>query len=177
MKTLWQQKGKDFGAEWFFNFTAAEDRQYDLPLIPYDILSNIAQVHVLLESGLISKQDLTILSDNLQELYTDWKNGKFTLTDADEDVHSATERALTERTGETGKKIHAGRSRNDLVLSDIRLFAKVELRSLISEWLEIAGILLPKRLIRKVFFSPVIHIPNLLCLIRRIPGLPVILKL
>ncbi len=154
MKTLWQQKGKDFGAEWFFNFTAAEDRQYDLPLIPYDILSNIAQVHVLLESGLISKQDFTILSDNLQELYADWENGKFTLTDADEDVHSATERALTESTGETGKKIHAGRSRNDLVLSDIRLFAKVELRSIISEWLEIAGILTAKAIDQKGIFFP-----------------------
>lgn len=154
MKTLWQQKGKDFGADWFFNFTAAEDRQYDKPLIPYDILSNIAQVHVLYDSGLISKQDFTILSDALQELHKDWSVGHFSLTDADEDVHSATERALTERTGETGKKIHAGRSRNDLVLSDIRLFAKTELRSILKEWLEITTILASKAEEQKGIFFP-----------------------
>lgn len=154
MKTLWQQKGKDFGAEWFFKFTAEEDRRYDKPLIPYDILSNIAQVYVLQDSGLISKQDFTILSEALQELYTDWEKGRFTLTDADEDVHSATERALTERAGDTGKKIHAGRSRNDLVLSDIRLFAKTELRSVIKEWLELAAILSTKSIEQKGIFFP-----------------------
>ena len=154
MKTLWQQQGKDFGADWFFNFTAAEDRQYDIPLIPYDIISNLAQAQVLLDSGLITIDDFTILSKALRELFNDYQQGSFTLTDMDEDVHSATERALTERTGDVGKKIHAGRSRNDLVLSDIRLFVKVELRSVVKEWLEIAAVLQDKSEQQKGIYFP-----------------------
>lgn len=141
MKTLWQQQGKNFGADWFFDFTAAEDRTYDIPLIPYDILSNIAQVHVLDEAGLLSGNDKEVLISDLQGIFKQWEKGEFSLTDADEDVHSATERALTEAAGDTGKKIHAGRSRNDLVLSDIRLYTKVMLQSVVSEWIQVINIL------------------------------------
>lgn len=154
MSPLWQQSGKDFGADWFFDFTAAEDRRYDHFLVPYDILSNQAQVRSLRKMGLISGDEEKELAGELSSLFGQWEAGKFGLTDADEDVHSAVEQYLTRQCGETGKKIHAGRSRNDLVLSDIRLYLKSELRLVMDQWLEMARLMQEKSEAYKGIFFP-----------------------
>lgn len=154
MKTLWQHPSKQYGSDWFFNFTAAEDRIYDHFLIPYDVFSNIAQVLGLHKISLVNKDEKNLLLSKLRDIYHLWEKNQFQLEDSDEDVHSAIEKYITEECGDTGKKIHAGRSRNDLILSDIRLYAKVQLRAIFEQWIQIADILKQKAIENKGIFFP-----------------------
>ncbi|HKJ46639.1 MAG TPA: lyase family protein [Balneolales bacterium] len=154
MKTLWQHSNKPYGSDWFFNFTAAEDRLYDEFLIPYDVFSNIAQVMGLHKISLLNGNEKDELLDKLREIYQLWDNNEFHLNETDEDVHSAIEKYLTSKCGDTGKKIHAGRSRNDLILSDIRLYTKVQLRDIFSQWLQITDILKDKTANNHGIFFP-----------------------
>jgi len=127
---IWSKKGNESeGRDWFFEFTARADRELDRNLVPYDLLTNMAQARALHRVGIISEADRDQLIDTLRELWTAWESGTQIVTDADEDVHSAVERLLTESLGEVGKRIHTGRSRNDQVLCDMRLY----LRDQISE--------------------------------------------
>ncbi len=137
MKTVWQKDDKQVHSAWFFEFTAAEDRLYDEELIPYDIICNIAQVHVLHRAKLLDEKDTNLLLQELRNLYHLWEKGKFSLTKADEDVHSAIERHLTDHLGDAGKKIHAGRSRNDLVIADTRLHSKENIRKIMDKWISV----------------------------------------
>lgn len=142
MKTIWQKTADATGAgDWFYEFTAAEDRQFDHHLIPYDIFTNLAQARMLEKVGIFNQEESTNTASALIKLYSEWERGSYQLSNDDEDVHSAIEKYLTQELGNAGKKIHTGRSRNDQVLNDIRLFLKQEIRSVASTWLSIAGLL------------------------------------
>lgn len=142
MKTIWQKTTDASGAgDWFYEFTAAEDRRFDDHLIPFDIFTNLAQASMLEKAGIFHGDEAEKTGEVLRKLYQNWEKGSYRLDDDDEDVHSAVEKNLTRELGDTGKKIHTGRSRNDQVLTDIRLFLKQEIRSTASAWLSIAGLL------------------------------------
>ena len=142
MSKLWDKKqGKQVDRTWFFEFTASEDRAYDDYLIPFDIKCNLAQNAMLHKIGIMPDVEFASIHSALVGYYDDWKIGKFYLTDEDEDVHSAIENRLTSDCGDAGKKIHTGRSRNDQVQTDIRLFTKSKLMDVVQDWLQIAEIL------------------------------------
>ena len=108
-------------------FTAGKDKELDLLLAPYDILGTMAHVTMLESVGLLSKQDLDLLLPALRELYAEAQQGHFVIEDGIEDVHSQVELMLTRQLGEVGKKVHTGRSRNDQVLVDLKLFTRAEI--------------------------------------------------
>ena len=109
---------------------------FDYRLAPYDLRSSLAHLSVLLKSGLISSEDASKIEKVIHELMDEVASGNFGINDSDEDIHSALERAMTERIGEVGGKLRAGRSRNDQVATDLRLFAidhMLQIANLISE--------------------------------------------
>ncbi|MBR5855211.1 MAG: argininosuccinate lyase [Paludibacteraceae bacterium] len=112
-------------------FTVGQDKELDLLLAPYDILGTMAHVTMLESVGLLSKQDLDILLPALRELYTKAQAGHFVIEEGIEDVHSQVELMLTRQLGEVGKKVHTGRSRNDQVLVDLKLFTRAEIEKTI----------------------------------------------
>jgi argininosuccinate lyase len=111
-------------------FTVGRDRELDLHLALYDIQGSLAHIRMLTSIGLIEQQELPQLSAALKDIYQTVLDGDFTIEDGVEDVHSQVEMLLTERLGEMGKKIHSGRSRNDQVLVDLRLFFRAEMRAI-----------------------------------------------
>ena len=106
------------------SFTVGKDRELDLLLAPYDILGSIAHTTMLEKVGLLSAEDLAAILPELRKLYKDASEGNFHIDGDVEDVHSQVEAELTRRIGEAGKKIHTGRSRNDQVLVDLKLFSR-----------------------------------------------------
>lgn len=111
-------------------FTVGRDRELDLQLALYDIQGSLAHIRMLTSIGLIEEDELPQLSAALKEIYQTVLNGDFTIEDGVEDVHSQVEMLLTQRLGEMGKKIHSGRSRNDQVLVDLRLFFRAEMQAI-----------------------------------------------
>jgi len=111
-------------------FTVGNDRELDLVLAPYDVIGNIAQAKMLAKVGLITEGEATELVQALDEIMSDIQKGDFTIEDSFEDVHSKVEYLLIEKLGDTGKKIHTARSRNDQVLTDIHLYLKAELETI-----------------------------------------------
>ena len=105
-------------------FTIGKDRELDLRLAPFDILGTIAHITMLAQVGLLPREDLDRLLPELKALYRDAAEGRFVIEDGNEDVHSHVELLLTRRLGDIGKKVHTGRSRNDQVLVDLKLFAR-----------------------------------------------------
>lgn len=120
------------------DFTVGRDRELDLHLAPFDILGSMAHIIMLESVGLLGKEELPILLAKLKELYKIAASGKFVIEDGVEDVHSQIELMLTKDLGDLGKKIHSGRSRNDQVLLDLKLF----IRSAISEIVENTSVLI-----------------------------------
>jgi argininosuccinate lyase len=96
----------------------------DIRLLGHDAAATKAHARVLLDAGLLTKEDVEAIDDALDELVEGWKEGRLVPDPSDEDVHSLVERVLTERVGDLGKRIHAGRSRNDLVATDLRLWCR-----------------------------------------------------
>ena len=109
------------------NFTVGKDKELDLLLATHDILGTIAHVTMLEHVGLLSKEDLEVLLPALRTLYKEAEAGNFVIEDGIEDVHSQVELMLTRQLGEVGKKVHTGRSRNDQVLVDLKLFTRAEI--------------------------------------------------
>ena len=109
------------------SFTVGKDKELDLQLAPHDILGTMAHVTMLEHVGLLSKEDLALLLPALVALYKEAKAGRFVIEDGIEDVHSQVELLLTRQLGEVGKKVHTGRSRNDQVLVDLKLFTRAEI--------------------------------------------------
>ena len=109
-------------------FTVGKDRELDLLLARYDILGSIAYSAMLCKIGMLSEQETKELHCELREIYTLAERAEFTIEEGVEDVHSQVELMLTRKLGDTGKKIHSGRSRNDQVLLDLKLFTRHELR-------------------------------------------------
>ncbi len=114
-------------------FTVGRDREMDLMLAEADVLGSLAHTRMLESVGLLDKADLELVQAELKNIYAEIREGKFTIDEGVEDVHSQVEFMLTERIGDAGKKIHSGRSRNDQVLVDLKIFMRSELIKLSSE--------------------------------------------
>ena len=114
-------------------FTVGKDREMDLYLAPFDILGTMAHITMLESVGLLPKEDLKPLLTELKSLYKTAMAGEFVIEEGVEDVHSQVEMILTAKLGELGKKVHSGRSRNDQVLLDIKLFIRYKLQEIIEE--------------------------------------------
>ena len=112
-------------------FTVGRDREMDLYLAPYDVLGSIAHITMLEQIGLLEKEELTRLTAELKAIYARCKRGEFVIEDGVEDVHSQVELLLTRKLGYIGKKIHSGRSRNDQVLLDVKLFIRHRLKGIV----------------------------------------------
>ena len=108
-------------------FTVGRDRELDLFLAPYDIMGTAAHIRMLAKVGLLPGEDLEKLLPELQSLYVDAKEGRFVIEPDVEDVHSQVELMLTRNRGDVGKKVHTGRSRNDQVLVDLKLYARARI--------------------------------------------------
>lgn len=111
-------------------FTVGDDRNLDLRLARYDVQGSMAHIKMLQKIGLLSQEELDVLLPALNDIVESIERGEFTIAEGVEDVHSQVEFMLTERLGDIGKKIHSGRSRNDQVLVDLKLFFRDELRSI-----------------------------------------------
>lgn len=135
MATLWN-KGTS-ATERVENFTVGNDRQLDLRLAAYDIQGSKAHIQMLESIGLLSTEELQSLSAALDRIEATVRDGSFVLEDDVEDIHSQIELNLTRELGQTGKKIHSGRSRNDQVLVDIKLFLRDELLKMREETLQL----------------------------------------
>lgn len=109
-------------------FTVGRDRELDLYLARYDVLGSMAHITMLASIGLLEPQELDALLRELKNIYALCERGKFVIEDGIEDVHSQVELMLTRSLGDVGKKIHSGRSRNDQVLVDLKLFTRDSLR-------------------------------------------------
>ncbi|MNJ97296.1 Argininosuccinate lyase [compost metagenome] len=103
-------------------FTVGKDRELDLQMAAFDVLGSLAHVEMLESIGLLTADELAEIQKELKNIYTEIAAGKFVIEDTVEDVHSQVEWLLTQRIGEAGKKIHSGRSRNDQVLVDLKLY-------------------------------------------------------
>lgn len=103
-------------------FTVGKDRELDLQMAAFDVLGSLAHVEMLESIGLLTADEFKAIQKELKNIYADIEAGKFTIDDTVEDVHSQVEWLLTQRIGDAGKKIHSGRSRNDQVLVDLKLF-------------------------------------------------------
>ncbi len=114
-------------------FTVGNDRELDLKLARYDVEGTLAHIEMLQSIGLLEADELSLLKTELKHIAEDIDRGEFTIEEGIEDVHSEVEHLLTERLGAVGKKIHSGRSRNDQVLVDLKLFYREELRQLASQ--------------------------------------------
>jgi argininosuccinate lyase len=125
---LWQKEGTPTEstaiAEQIERFTVGRDRELDLYLAPFDVLGNLAHARMLETIGLISSDELGMMNDELKGIYQQIEQGEFVIEDGIEDVHSQVELMLTRTLGDVGKKIHSGRSRNDQVLVDLKLFTR-----------------------------------------------------
>ena len=111
-------------------FTVGRDREMDLYLAKYDVLGSIAHITMLESIGLLEKEELKPLLDELKNIYELCEKGEFVIEDGIEDVHSQVELMLTRKLGDMGKKIHSGRSRNDQVLVDLKLFTRHQLKEI-----------------------------------------------
>ena len=112
-------------------FTIGRDTEMDFFLAEFDVLGSLAHIKMLESIGLLTATELVLLSDALCEIYQDIKVGKFEIESGSEDVHTQVELMLTRKLGDVGKKIHSGRSRNDQVLLDLKLFTRSEIRTVV----------------------------------------------
>jgi argininosuccinate lyase len=126
MAKLWQ-KNTDVNTE-IEKFTVGKDRDLDLFLAPFDVLGSIAHTQMLASIGLLTQKEFDVLREELKNIFIEIEEGKFIIENGVEDVHSQVEFLLTKRLGEAGKKIHSGRSRNDQVLLDLKLFTRSALQ-------------------------------------------------
>lgn len=136
-ETLWN-KGKE-ATNKVEDFTVGNDRILDMRLARYDVEGSLAHIKMLQSIGLLTDEELERLTAGLEEILGEIKDGKFRLEDTVEDIHSQVELLLTRRLGGIGKKIHSGRSRNDQVLVDVKLFLKDEVLKFREEVLVLFG--------------------------------------
>lgn len=126
---LWQKKTV-VNAE-IEKYTVGRDREMDLYLAPYDVLGSIAHITMLESIGLLTADEFVRLTAELRKIYEVAERGEFEIEEGVEDVHSQVELMLTRELGDIGKKIHSGRSRNDQVLVDLKLFMRAEIKTLV----------------------------------------------
>lgn len=131
MSKLWQEEHSANELSKNVNqFTVGDDYILDQRLVPYDIQASKAHASGLVTAGILNEEEVNHLHEALNKLLAKWDNGDFTIKQEQEDGHTAIEQFLVDELGETGKKIHAGRSRNDQVLVAMRLFEKDTLRKI-----------------------------------------------
>ena len=128
---LWQ-KNVELNKE-IEKFTVGKDRELDVFLAPYDVLGSMAHITMLESINLLTSSELEVLLKELKNIYRLAESGKFVIEDGVEDVHSQVELMLTRKLGDAGKKIHSGRSRNDQVLVDLKLFSRAGIHSIAQE--------------------------------------------
>ncbi|MEG1664485.1 MAG: argininosuccinate lyase [Mucinivorans sp.] len=128
-KKLWQKDIASTGA--VENFTVGADRELDMQLARADVLGSLSHTRMLQSIGLLSAQELQQVQQGLKEIYGEIVRGSFTIEDGVEDIHSQVELMLTDRLGEVGGKIHSGRSRNDQVLLDLRVYLRREIYDIV----------------------------------------------
>lgn len=109
------------------SFTVGKDKEFDILLAEYDVLGSLAHAEMLASVGLLSKNELDSIKKELSQILESIRNGQFHIDEHSEDIHSQIEWMLTQKIGEAGKKIHSGRSRNDQVAVDIKLFLRAEI--------------------------------------------------
>lgn len=137
---LWQ-KATDNKKE-VEQFTIGRDPEFDLILAPFDVLASMAHAEMLSAIGLLTKSENQVVQNGLRDIFFEIKEGKFKITPGVEDIHSQVEFLLTERFGAVGKKIHSGRSRNDQVLVDLKLYYRFAIRELVEETTVLFNLLL-----------------------------------
>lgn len=130
---LWQKTNTTEQADntWVDTFTAGRDRELDVYLAPFDVLGSMAHAQMLSHINLLTYDEYHSLWHELRKIYDDVQKDHFAITDGVEDIHSQVEIWLTDRLGETGKKIHSGRSRNDQVLVDLKMYLRHEIEQLV----------------------------------------------
>jgi len=136
------------------NFTVGKDRELDLYLARFDVLGSIAHAKMLKFIGLITANELIELHSELVNIYQIIEKGAFRIEDGVEDVHSQIELMLTQKLGDVGKKIHSGRSRNDQVLLDLKLFTRYEIQQMVGLVEELFGKFLAKAEANKQYLMP-----------------------
>lgn len=122
-------------------YTVGRDREMDMFLAPFDVLGSIAHITMLQSIGLLTADELTCLTTELRHIYNEIEQGRFNIEEGVEDVHSQVELMLTRRLGDIGKKIHSGRSRNDQVLVDLRLFIRSRIEDVVAAMTQLFGTL------------------------------------
>ncbi|HMH33429.1 MAG TPA: argininosuccinate lyase [Puia sp.] len=129
---LWDKENTNTSAR-IEAFTVGKDKSFDILLAEYDVLGSLAHTEMLEGIGLLTKQELELIHRELNQILLSIRNATFTIDETAEDIHSQIEWLLTQRIGEAGKKIHSGRSRNDQVAVDIKLFLRAEILKLKDE--------------------------------------------
>jgi argininosuccinate lyase len=129
---LWQKENTSI-SKLIENFTVGRDKEFDQLLAKYDVQGSIAHVKMLGEVGLMTKDEAKSAVNGLEQILAEINNSYFQIEEGVEDVHSQVELLLTQRIGETGKKIHSGRSRNDQVALDIKLFLREQIQQIKEE--------------------------------------------
>ncbi|WP_293742612.1 argininosuccinate lyase [uncultured Pedobacter sp.] len=115
------------------HFTVGKDRELDLQMAKFDVLGSLAHTEMLETINLLTAEELKTVQEELKNIYAEIEAGNFTIEDTVEDVHSQVEWLLTQRIGEAGKKIHSGRSRNDQVLVDLKLFFRACIEDMVNQ--------------------------------------------
>ena len=123
---LWSKENTNT-AQQIEKFTVGRDNEFDILLAAHDVTGTIAHVKMLQQTGLMDASEAQLALDGLDIIAAEIKNGRFAIEDGVEDIHSQVEMLLTKRIGDAGKKIHSGRSRNDQVAVDIKLFLRAEI--------------------------------------------------
>lgn len=141
MKKLWQKEHSDL-SDLVEQFTVGRDPEFDIWLAKYDVQGSVAHVTMLGECGLMSAEQAAAAIEGLQEIAGEIEQGHFRIRPGVEDVHSQVELLLTERIGDTGKMIHSGRSRNDQVAVDIKLYLKDACQDIKKEMQQLFGLLI-----------------------------------
>jgi argininosuccinate lyase len=126
---LWQKDNSNT-SNLIEKFTVGNDNELDLVLAEFDVKGSIAHTQMLESIGLLTKKELKVIHAELKNILKEIQQGKFLIEEGVEDIHSQVELLLTKRIGEAGKKIHSGRSRNDQVLVDIKLYLRYEITEL-----------------------------------------------
>ncbi|MCE7054614.1 argininosuccinate lyase [Algoriphagus sp. AGSA1] len=137
---LWQKEtGSKKEVE---SFTIGRDPEFDILLAPFDVLGSMAHAQMLSTIGLLTAEENEILQRGLKDIYQEIEKGGFEIAQGVEDVHSQVEFLLTERFGDVGKKLHSGRSRNDQVLVDLKLYYRSAIREIVEESSELFDLLI-----------------------------------
>ncbi len=138
---LWN-KENTHTAQLIEQFTVGRDKEFDILLAKYDVLGSIAHVTMLGENGLMTPGEAQLAVEGLKKILLEIENGELRIDDGMEDIHSQVEFLLTERIGDAGKKIHSGRSRNDQVAVDIKLYLRAEIIEVKKQIIELFDLLL-----------------------------------